>query len=57
VFRQHTSRKLDPQLHTHAVIANRVPAPDGRWLALDARTIKLDQRTYPLSITPTCEQR
>ncbi|MDF1597620.1 MAG: MobF family relaxase [Acidimicrobiia bacterium] len=45
VFRQHTSRKLDPQLHSHAVIANRVPAADGRWLALDARTIKLDQRT------------
>lgn len=45
VFRQHTSRKLDPQLHTHAVIANRVPASDGRWLALDARTIKLDQRS------------
>jgi conjugative relaxase-like TrwC/TraI family protein len=45
VFRQHTSRRLDPQLHTHAVIANRVRAPDGRWLALDGRTIKLDQRT------------
>lgn len=45
VFRQHTSRRLDPQLHTHAVIANRVQAPDGRWLALDARTIKVDQRT------------
>ncbi len=45
VFRQHTSRKLDPQLHTHAVIANRVRAPDGRWLALDARTLKLDQRS------------
>jgi conjugative relaxase-like TrwC/TraI family protein len=45
VFRQHTSRRLDPQLHTHAVIANRVQAPDGRWLALDARTIKIDQRT------------
>ncbi|HUP15111.1 MAG TPA: MobF family relaxase [Acidimicrobiia bacterium] len=45
VFRQHTSRRLDPQLHTHAVIANRVLAPDGRWLALDARTIKVDQRT------------
>lgn len=45
VFRQHTSRRLDPQLHTHAVLANRVLAPDGRWLALDARTIKLDQRT------------
>jgi conjugative relaxase-like TrwC/TraI family protein len=23
-FRQHTSRALDPQLHTHLVIANRV---------------------------------
>jgi len=33
-FRQHTSRALDPQLHTHLVIANRVKSPDGRWLAL-----------------------
>ncbi|HSH60861.1 MAG TPA: MobF family relaxase, partial [Acidimicrobiales bacterium] len=45
LFRQHTSRSLDPQLHTHAVIVNRVPALDGRWLALDARTIKRDQRS------------
>jgi hypothetical protein len=45
VFRQHTSRRLDPQLHTHAVIANRVRGPDGRWLALDARPIICDQRT------------
>lgn len=44
LFRQHTSRRLDPQLHTHAVIANRVPAPDGRWLALDARSLMVDQR-------------
>ncbi len=44
-FRQHTSRSLDPQLHTHVVIANRVRSDDGRWLALDARTLKLDQRT------------
>jgi len=44
-FRQHTSRALDPQLHTHVVIANRVAADDGRWLALDGRTIKFDQRT------------
>jgi conjugative relaxase-like TrwC/TraI family protein len=44
-FRQHTSRAGDPQLHTHVVIANRVASPDGRWLALDARTIKVDQRT------------
>ena len=44
-FRQHTSRAFDPQLHTHVVIANRVRSDDGRWLALDARTIKVDQRT------------
>ena len=44
-FRQHTSRALDPQLHTHLVIANRVKSPDGRWLALDARLIKRDQQT------------
>lgn len=44
-FRQHTSRALDPQLHTHVVIANRVASDDGRWLALDARSIKFDQRT------------
>ena len=44
-FRQHTSRSLDPQLHTHVVIANRVRSDDGRWLALDARALKLDQRT------------
>jgi conjugative relaxase-like TrwC/TraI family protein len=43
-FRQHTSRALDPQIHTHLVIANRVKSPDGRWLALDARLIKHDQQ-------------
>ncbi len=54
-FRQHTSRALDPQLHTHVVIANRVRSDDGRWLALDARTIKVDQRTLSApSITPGC---
>src|SRR6056297_3621142 len=45
LFRQHTSRALDPQIHTHVVISNRVKSPDGRWLALDARLIKRDQRT------------
>lgn len=45
LFRQHTSRALDPQIHTHLVISNRVKSPDGRWLALDARLIKRDQRT------------
>jgi conjugative relaxase-like TrwC/TraI family protein len=44
-FRQHTSRALDPQVHTHLVVSNRLQSPDGRWLALDARLIKKDQRT------------
>ncbi len=44
-FRQHSSRAGDPQLHTHVVIPNRVRSPDGRWLALDARGLKVDQRT------------
>ncbi|HVV35188.1 MAG TPA: MobF family relaxase [Acidimicrobiales bacterium] len=43
-FRQHTSRALDPQLHTHAVVVAKVRAPNGGWYALDARLIKHDQR-------------
>ncbi|MFN0090199.1 MAG: MobF family relaxase [Acidimicrobiales bacterium] len=43
VFRQHVSRELDPQLHSHAVIASKVLSPDGRWLALDARSLMADQ--------------
>ena len=30
-FRHDTSRSLDPQLHTHAVIANMLQGADGRW--------------------------
>ena len=30
-FTHETSRNLDPQLHTHAVIANMVQGEDGRW--------------------------
>ena len=30
-FRHDTSRNLDPQLHTHAVIANMVKGADGKW--------------------------
>ncbi len=45
LFRQHTSRAVDPQLHTHAVIAAKVQDPTGRWLSLDARFLKGQQRT------------
>ena len=44
-FRQSTSRADDPQLHTHAVISAKVQLADGRWLALDARYLKRQQRT------------
>ncbi len=30
-FRHDTSRNLDPQLHTHAVVANMVRSGDGKW--------------------------
>ena len=30
-FRHDTSRNLDPQLHTHAVIANKVQGTEGKW--------------------------
>jgi conjugative relaxase-like TrwC/TraI family protein len=45
LFRQHTSRTADPQLHTHAVIWAKVQDPAGRWLALDARFLKYQQRS------------
>ena len=45
LFRQHTSRTVDPQLHTHAVIAAKVQDPTGRWLSLDARFLKCQQRS------------
>ncbi|QYG91000.1 relaxase domain-containing protein [Iamia sp. SCSIO 61187] len=45
LFRQHTSRTMDPQLHTHAVIATKIQDPTGRWLSLDARFLKQQQRT------------
>jgi len=44
VFRQTTSRLDDPQLHSHVVISAKVQTAEGRWLALDARTLKGFQR-------------
>ena len=33
-FRHDTSRNLDPQLHTHGVIANMVQGEDGKWRSM-----------------------
>jgi conjugative relaxase-like TrwC/TraI family protein len=45
LFRHHTSRTVDPQLHTHAVVAAKVQDSTGKWLSLDARFLKGQQRT------------
>lgn len=45
VFRQHTSRAEDPQLHTHAVVWSKVQDATGKWLALDAEFLKRQQMT------------
>ena len=39
VFRHRTSRALDPQLHTHAVVANLAERSDGRYIALDGAAL------------------
>ena len=33
-FRHDSSRNLDPQLHTHAVLANMVQVEDGKWRSM-----------------------
>jgi conjugative relaxase-like TrwC/TraI family protein len=38
-FDHFDSRDGDPNLHTHAVIANKVQGVDGKWRALDARVL------------------
>ncbi len=34
MFRHHTSRSRDPQLHAHVMLLNRVLCADGKWRAL-----------------------
>jgi len=36
VFDHRSSRAGDPQLHTHALVLNKVRCGDGRWRTLDA---------------------
>lgn len=44
-FLHRTSRAPDPHLHTHVLVANLAPGPDGRWSALDARGLFLELGT------------
>ena len=38
-FRHVASRNLDPQLHTHCVIANMTRGPDGKWRSVEATSL------------------
>ena len=38
-FVHRTSRRGDPQLHTHLVVANLTPDSSGRWSALDSKRL------------------
>jgi conjugative relaxase-like TrwC/TraI family protein len=39
VFDHRTSRAGDPQLHTHALVVNKVQCPDGQWRTVDGHEI------------------
>ena len=43
MFRHNTSRELDPQTHTHAVIMNVTQRSDGQWRSLDNTPIFEDK--------------
>ncbi|MHB1738253.1 MAG: MobF family relaxase [Actinomycetes bacterium] len=38
-FEHHTSRTGDPQLHTHALVVNKVHCTDGAWRTLDGHEV------------------
>ena len=44
-FRHRTSRAGDPQLHTHALMANAVQRHDGSWGAVDSRVVYRQARS------------
>jgi len=43
-FTHPASRELDPQLHTHGLVLNVGHGKDGRWTAIDSRTLYLHKR-------------
>ena len=43
-FRHDTSRNLDPQLHTHAVLANMVQGGDGKWRTMANEALYRQQK-------------
>ncbi len=43
-FRHVTSRNLDPQLHTHCVIANMTRDTNGKWRSIETADLKRNQK-------------
>jgi conjugative relaxase-like TrwC/TraI family protein len=43
-FRHMTSRALDPQMHTHAVVMNATLGRDGTWRSLHSRVLLCMQK-------------
>ena len=47
-FRHRSSRELDPQLHTHVVVAKLVKGDDGKWRTIDGRGLYLNAKATSL---------
>ena len=45
VYVHRTSRALDPQLHSHLLVANKVVCPDGKWRAIDGDALFHSQKS------------
>ena len=45
LFEHRTSRCADPQLHTHALVVNKVACADGVWRTLDATELYHDKKS------------
>ncbi len=43
-FRHLTSRDLDPQLHTHCIVANMTRAKDGAWKSIEPTTLRRNEK-------------
>lgn len=46
LVRHRTSRSLDPQIHTHALVFAKVQSADGKWRALDGSIVFRAQRMF-----------
>ncbi|MDE0417110.1 MAG: relaxase domain-containing protein [bacterium] len=43
-FRHLTSRDLDPQLHTHCIVANMTRAKDGAWKSIEPTSLRRNEK-------------